>query len=146
MAAITVGTVRIYKTAGTSQQEKRLMIGPVSVTELAFLFDSSSGYRFRIDNGFDMPEDAVMSITLVSAQVAVNTVAGINLQMSGKIFYQGLDKNVILEGRLGSSDTGVTLYSNTATIETEILKFQVPKGSTWAFRKNDWIYLALATA
>ena len=146
MAAITAGTVRIYKTAGTSQQEKRLMIGPVTVGELAFLFDSSTGYRFRIDNGFDMPEDAVMSITLVSGSVAVATAAGINLQMSGKIFYQGLDKNVILEGRLGSLDTGVHLYANTANVETEILNFQVPKGSTWAFRKNDWIYLALASA
>ena len=146
MGAITTGTIRIYKTAGTNLQEKRLVVGPVTLAELAFLFDSASGYRFRIENGFEMPEDSIFQMTLLSASVAAATTAGINLRMSGKIFYQGLDKPIALEGQLTSGDTGIALLANTANVDTEILRFQTPKGSAWSFRKGDFIYLVLATA
>jgi hypothetical protein len=141
MAEITAGTVRLYKTAGPSQQEKIIMAGPVPPEELHFRQNTSTGERFLLKNGFDMQEDEILQITFNGA---VSVAASTKLKLTCLINYKGIDRPKTLDHMLLEAD--FTKTANTLNVETEIAKYQVPKGVSLAFRRGDQFYLYLDSA
>jgi hypothetical protein len=141
MAEITTGEVKLYKTAGPSQQEKIIMAGPVPPEELHFRQNTSTGERFLLKNGFDMQEDEILQITF-KGTVAVT--ASTKLKLTCLINYKGIDRPKTLDHMLLETDFTLTL--NTVNVETQIGKYQVPKGVSLAFRRGDQFYLYLADA
>lgn len=144
MAQITDGIIKLYKTAGPSQQEKKVMAGPVEPIELYFRQNTSTGERFLLKNGFALHEDEVIIITF-EHETKVSVVASLKLKLECLQSYVGLNgQPVKMDFMLTQADT--TNQVNVITAETEISRYQVPKGVSLAFRVNDQFYLYLADA
>lgn len=144
MAQITDGTIRLYKTAGPSQQEKKVMAGPVEPIELQYRQNQSSGERFLLKNGFALHEDEILIITFEHA-TKVSVAASLKLKLECLQTYKGLSGGpVTMDFMLVQGD--VTKQVNVATVETEIIRYQVTKGVSLSFRVNDQFFLYLDDA